>query len=74
MLAKMTNLLDRMYIKAYCWASGFMRDESGDVNIVSMVVLIGIAVALAVIFRKQVGDLLTTLFNSINKSATNAVA
>lgn len=74
MLAKMTNLLDRMYIKAYCWASAFMRDESGDVNIVSMVVLIGIAVALAVIFKDKVGTLLSKLFGNITTNATSAVA
>ena len=51
----------------------FVADESGEVNIVAIVVLIGIAVLLAVIFRGQIENLLNTLFNRINETAVNAV-
>ena len=51
----------------------FVRKENGDVNIVSIVVLIGIAVALALIFRKAIGNLINNLFNTINKNANNAI-
>lgn len=57
----------------YCKLHALCTKEDGDVNIVSIVVLIGIAVALAVIFRKQIGDLLTSLFNQIDKSAKDAI-
>lgn len=48
-------------------------DEKGEVNIVAIVVLIGIAVLLALVFRKQIEQLLTNLFTTINQSATDAV-
>lgn len=51
----------------------FLYEENGDVNIVSMVVLVGIAVLLAVLFRKQIEGLLTTLFGTITQNATEAI-
>ena len=51
----------------------FFTKEEGEVNIVTIVVLIGIAVALAIIFKNQITSLLTTLFETITKQATDAV-
>ena len=51
----------------------FINSEEGEVNIVTTVVLIGIAVALAVIFKGHVTNLVNTLMLSITGSATNAV-
>lgn len=53
--------------------SKFLRDERGDVNIVSIVVLIGIAVLLAIVFKDAIGDLLTSLLETIKGNATGAV-
>lgn len=47
----------------------FFYNEEGDVNIVSMVVLIGIAVLLAVIFKNNIKDLLDVLFKAISGNA-----
>lgn len=44
----------------------FMTKENGEVNIIAMVILIAIAVLLAVLFRKQIGNLINNLFKSIN--------
>ena len=51
----------------------FINAEEAEVNIVTTVVLIGIAVALAVIFKAHVTNLVNTLMPSITGSATNAV-
>ena len=48
-------------------------NEKGEVNIVAIVILIGIAVALALIFRKQIESLITTLLDTITNKATDAV-
>lgn len=48
-------------------------DEKGEVNIVAIVVLIGIAVLLALIFKDQIEGLLETLFGTISENANNAV-
>jgi len=48
-------------------------DEKGEVNIVAIVVLIGIAVLLALIFNSQIEGLLETLFGTITENANAAV-
>lgn len=48
-------------------------DERGEVNIVAIVVLIGIAVLLAAFFKKQIGILLDGLFKTISGQADTAV-
>ena len=48
-------------------------DERGEVNIVAIVILIGIAVLLALIFKDQIENLLNTLFETITKNANSAV-
>ena len=53
--------------------SKMLSDESGEVNIVAIVILIGIAVLLALIFKDFVADLLESLFDTIEQNATNAI-
>lgn len=48
-------------------------DEKGEVNIVAIVVLIGIAVLLALIFKDQIEKLLETLFKTISENANKVV-
>ena len=67
------KLMDRIYFAAKGRIYRFFHEEDGAVDIVAIVVLIGIAVLLAVVFRQQITDLLNTLFDSINKTATEAV-
>ena len=50
-----------------------LADEKGAVDIVAIVILIGIAVTLALVFKKQIEQLLTALFGSIIPKAKNAV-
>ena len=68
MLLQMWMLQAKMKLNEFC------KKENGDVNVVSIVVLIGIAVLLAIIFRGAIENLLNTLFNTIEKNATNAVS
>lgn len=70
----MSLFLNTALAKARFAVNDFIRDEEGDVNIVSMVVLIGIAVLLAVVFKNQVKGLIETLFTTIQGTATNAVS
>lgn len=69
-------MLDKLYIKvltAKLLLAEKIKEESGEVNIVAIVVLIGIAVLLAIFFREAIENLLNTLFGTINNSATNAI-
>ena len=62
---KMNYLMLYLRIKA----REFVTDERGDVNIVSIVVLIGIALVLAILFKDQIVGLLKALFGKIGDSA-----
>lgn len=66
-------LTDSILMKSRMALSNFLRDEEGDVNIVSMVVLIGIAVLLAVIFRSNIQSLLSSMFDTISNNANSAI-
>ena len=52
----------------------FVSKENGEVNIVAIVVLIGIAVLLAIIFKDAIKDLLDSMFDTIEKNATDAIS
>lgn len=72
-MVQMMMCMNYLKNKAAVVLHDFLYDEEGDVNIVSMVVLIGIAVLLAVIFRKQIEGLITTLLGTIQDNATDAI-
>ena len=65
--------MDMMYLKTKQMVTNFFYDEQGDVNIVSMVVLMGIAVLLAVIFKGKIKTLIENLSDTVETNATNAV-
>ncbi|MCD7754235.1 MAG: flagellin-like protein [Clostridiales bacterium] len=69
----MIGMLSTVYAWAMCKWSEFKTEESGAVDIVAIVVMIGIAVVLAVVFRESVAHLLESLFESITNSATDAI-
>lgn len=69
----MLMLLDYIVVMTRIKAMQFLQKEDGDVNIVSVVVLIGIAVLLAVFFKNQIVNLLNSLFKTINNSADTAM-
>ena len=52
----------------------FFTKEDGAVDIVAIVVLIGIAVLLALVFKERLEKLLETLFGTITEGANNAVS
>ena len=70
----MFKKLDSLYLKAQSKIANFASEERGDVNIVSMVVLIGIAVLLAVVFKGSIKNLVTSMLNTISNNATNAIS
>ncbi|MDR0446823.1 MAG: flagellin-like protein [Oscillospiraceae bacterium] len=51
----------------------FFTKENGEVNIVAIVVLIGIAIVLAILFRSQITRLLNTLFGQVEETAKDAI-
>lgn len=70
----MAGLAMKMYIKMLQAKQKFLEEERGAVDIVAIVVLIGIAVALALFFKEQITNTLRTLFGNIDSSAQSATA
>ena len=64
-----------MFMKMWLMAklNKFAHEEKGDVNIVSIVVLIGIAVVLAIIFKDAIVGLIQGMLNTIQTNADNAL-
>ncbi len=69
----MSDLFLKYYLRAKVGLDDFLRNEEGDVNVVSIVVLIGIAVLLAVYFKDEIGKLLKNLFTTIKGSSNDAI-
>lgn len=69
----MMNKLNLFCIALYIRFNEFKNEERGAVDIVAIVVMIGIAVLLAVLFRNQITSLLNSLFSTIQGTATSAV-
>lgn len=70
----MLEVLDTLYIGAMIHIKNFFTDEKGAVDLVAVVVLIGIALALAVIFRKRIGQVLENMFSSIDENSTKGMS
>mgnify|MGYP004489417897 CR=1 FL=1 len=54
-------------------AEDFFKDENGAVDIVAIVVLMGIVVLVALVFKDKLSRLVTDLFTTITGNATKAV-
>lgn len=69
----MMNAINMFLMSAKLKLQEFCTKENGDVNIVSIVVLIGIAVLLAIVFKDAIGGLIEDLLETITGNATDAV-
>lgn len=69
----MLNSLNMFLMALKIQVMSFLTDEEGDTNIVSMVVLIGIAVLLAIVFKDAIGSLIEGLLDTITQNAKDAV-
>lgn len=69
----MMSLVRAIAMSAKIKFCDFFSKENGEVNIVAIVVLIGIAVLLAIVFRGAITNLLNTLFGTIENNAQNAI-
>ena len=69
----MMDLINVTLIRAKNAFDSFMKEETGAVDLVVIVVLIAIALVLAALFRRQIGELLDKLFETMNQKAQEAV-
>ena len=69
----MNLLINDLKMRGKVLFNRLLRDEEGDVNVVSIVVLIGVAVLLAVVFKDKAAELIKSLFDTIGGKADKAV-
>lgn len=69
----MMNVLMSMLFTAQYKVGRLFKKEDGEVNIIAIIVLIGIAILLALIFKDRITQLIHSLFDTIDESANNAV-
>lgn len=64
------NFLDKMYLKAKFKLENFAREvftnEEGDTNLISILIVLGIVLALVVIFRKYINQVIDSVKGSVS--------
>ena len=65
MRQKLDNLYWRMRFRFMGMLEEFLKDEEGDTNMVSMIVLIVIVIALATIFKNQLAKAIEAVFGKL---------
>lgn len=60
-------------LKAKEKVADFFTKENGDVNVVSIVFLIGIAVVLAIIFKGKAKELIESLMDTVSTKAKKEI-
>ena len=69
------NKLDRMLISAKIYGKAaidsVLFDERGDVNVVSMVALIAVAIVLALVFKDEIGGLIDGIISGMSTNTSN---
>ncbi len=68
--------MDMLFIKGIMLKErvcNFFKKESGEVNVVAIIVLIAVAIAIALLFKEQLQKLVTDLFSALSKKGEDAV-
>lgn len=67
----------RLLLESKTWISAQLKkivsDERGEVNVVAIVVLIGVAIALAIVFKEGISELLTSMIGGLQDKADTAM-
>ncbi len=71
MVEAITDKIMLGYFKAKCKVMSFFEDETGDTNIIAIILLIIVVIAMAVIFRNQIANVINSLFNRVNNDIGN---
>lgn len=61
----MVSLLDLKYRMEKAW-----KDERGDTNIIAIILIILVVIALAVLFRDKIGEVVTNLFDQVDSQTS----
>lgn len=65
--------LNHLYLVLMMHINNFIEEEKGAVDLITVVVLIGIAIVLAVIFKDKMKSIVESLLGNIQSSAQSAM-
>lgn len=66
MVEAITDKIMLGYFKAKCKMMSFFEDETGDTNIIAIILLIVVVIAMAIIFRDRIKEVINSLFNKVD--------
>jgi hypothetical protein len=70
------NYLDKMYLKTKLNLGRFLEEvltnEDGDTNLISIIIVLGIVLALVVVFRDYIGQILDKIKGNVSSFSNDA--
>lgn len=68
------NFLIAKYVEAKMKMDSFLKNEKGEANIIAVILVLAIVIAIVVIFRKSITEMVNKLWQNINTSFNDATA
>ena len=71
-MQKFNDFLLGAYIKMTNGVQNLMKKENGEANIIAIILVLVIVISIVIIFRQQLQNIVTNIFNNINKNVEAA--
>lgn len=66
------NFLIAKYVEAKMKMEGFLKNEKGEANIIAVILVLAIVIALVVIFRKSITNMVNEIWSEISGNMKDA--
>lgn len=66
----MTKIIEKTAFKILCEVNRLRNEERGEVNLISILLIVIVAIGLVAIFKNQITLLIESIFKRINQNVT----
>ena len=66
----MTKIIEKTAFKILCGVNRLRNEERGEVNLISILLIVIVTIGLVAIFKSQITSLLNSIFGRINKDVS----
>lgn len=66
----MTKIIEKTAFKILCEVNRLRNEERGEVNLISILLIVIVAIGLVAIFKNQITLLIESIFKRINENVT----
>lgn len=73
MMQKINNFLIAQYVAAENNIRNYLKGEKGEANIIAVILVLAIVIALVVVFRKNIEEIVNQIWGSIRGNLGDAV-